>query len=123
MSTQFGATGITRGRADQVEWWRTAPTVGELRSVADDSVTRSRSSVAASGPGPAGSRRGGVLSVGRFIRQILDELRKVVRPTRHEWTTYTIVVITFVVTVMMIVFGFDTVFTKLVFWVFAGSGS
>lgn len=91
--------------------------------MADDSVTRSRSSVAANGPGAAGSRRGGVLLAGRFIRQILDELRKVVRPTRQEWTTYTIVVITFVVTVMMIVFGLDTVFTKLVFLVFAGSGS
>lgn len=56
-----------------------------------------------------------------FLRQILDELRKVVRPTREELTTYTLVVITFVVVIMFIVFGLDTVITRFVFWVFAGS--
>ncbi|HYO85972.1 MAG TPA: preprotein translocase subunit SecE [Dermatophilaceae bacterium] len=60
-------------------------------------------------------------SVGLFIRQILDELRKVVRPTRNELTTYTTVVIMFVTVIMLLVFGLDTLITKLVFWVFAGS--
>ena len=58
-------------------------------------------------------------SIGLFISQVLDEMRKVVRPTREELTTYTIVVIVFVVAIMLFVFGLDTLFTRLVFWVFA----
>lgn len=92
--------------------------------VADESVTGSPGSVAAGGGEPAKSpSKGGSVSLGRYLRQILDELRKVVRPTRHEWTTYTIVVIVFVVAVMAYVFGLDSLITRLVFWAFAGSGS
>ncbi len=75
---------------------------------------------------PEGRGRGGnaitrfFASIGLFISQVLDEMRKVVRPTREELTTYTIVVIVFVVAVMLFVFGLDTLFTRLVFWVFAG---
>jgi preprotein translocase subunit SecE len=53
-----------------------------------------------------------------FVSQILDELRKVVRPTRHELTTYTSVVIVFVVAVMLYVSLLDFGFGKLVLWVF-----
>jgi preprotein translocase subunit SecE len=53
-------------------------------------------------------------SVALFIRQILDELRKVVRPTRHELITYTSVVIFFVTTVMMYVWGLDKLVIRLV---------
>jgi preprotein translocase subunit SecE len=49
-----------------------------------------------------------------FIRQILDELRKVVRPTRHELVTYTSVVIFFVTTVMMYVWGLDKLVIRFV---------
>lgn len=69
----------------------------------------------------AGRQRGPFSAVGLFLRQILDELRKVVRPTRQEWLTYTTVVIIFVTVIMLFVFGLDTLFTKLVFWVFAGN--
>lgn len=60
-------------------------------------------------------------AIGLFISQVLGEMRKVVRPTRKELTTYTTVVIVFVVVIMLYVLGLDTLFTKLVFWVFAGS--
>jgi len=53
-------------------------------------------------------------AIALFIRQILDELRKVVRPTRHELVTYTSVVIFFVMTVMMYVWGLDQLVVKLV---------
>lgn len=71
------------------------------------------------------SREGNVItrlfaSIGLFINQVLDEIRKVVRPTREELTTYTVVVIVFVAAVMLFVFGLDNLFTRLVFWVFAG---
>ena len=59
-------------------------------------------------------------SIALFVSQIIDELRKVVRPTRHELLTYTSVVIVFVAVIMMFVFGLDTLFTKLVLWVFGG---
>jgi len=53
-----------------------------------------------------------------FISQILDELRKVVRPTRHELVTYTSVVIAFVTVVMMYVWGLDRLTVKLVGLIF-----
>ena len=53
-------------------------------------------------------------SIALFMSQILDELRKVVRPTRHELVTYTSVVIVFVSVVMGLVWGFDQVFVKLI---------
>jgi preprotein translocase subunit SecE len=59
-------------------------------------------------------------SVGLFVSQILDELRKVVRPTRSELVNYTIVVIVFVTFVMGLVSALDYAFTKLVLWVFGG---
>lgn len=59
-------------------------------------------------------------AIALYISQVIDEMRKVVRPTRQELTSYTIVVIVFVTVVMLFVFGLDTLFTKLVFWAFAG---
>jgi preprotein translocase subunit SecE len=55
-----------------------------------------------------------------FISQILDELRKVVRPTRSELIQYTTVVIVFVSFMMALVALLDFGFTKLVLWVFGG---
>ena len=57
-------------------------------------------------------------SVALFVSQILDELRKVVRPTRHELVTYTSVVIVFVSAVMGLVWVFDQVFVKLIAFAF-----
>ena len=53
-----------------------------------------------------------------FISQILDELRKVVRPTRNELWNYTLVVIVFVSFMMALVSGLDLGFSKLVALVF-----
>ena len=46
-----------------------------------------------------------------FIRQVIGELRKVVTPTRQELLKYTLVVLGFVVVMMAIVYGLDTLFT------------
>ena len=67
-----------------------------------------------------GSERGGnpvsrwFRALALFVSQILDELRKVVRPTRAELWQYTIVVIVFVVVMMAFVSGMDFGFGKLV---------
>ena len=62
--------------------------------------------------GNAVSRFFGAIAL--FVSQILDELRKVVRPTRHELVTYTTVVIVFVSVVMAFVWGLDQLIVKLV---------
>lgn len=61
-------------------------------------------------------------SLGLFISQILDELRKVVRPTRNELWNYTLVVIVFVSVMMALVSGLDFGFRKLVAFTFGNGG-
>src|SRR6478752_1634670 len=56
-----------------------------------------------------------------FVRQILDELRKVVRPMGPELMHYTTVIVVFVVIMMALVSGLDFILTHLVSWVFTGS--
>lgn len=57
-------------------------------------------------------------SLALFVRQILDELRKVVRPTRSELWNYTLVVIVFVTVMMAMVSALDFGFSKLIGLVF-----
>lgn len=55
-----------------------------------------------------------------FFRQVIGELRKVVTPTRKELVKFTLVVLVFVVIVMALVYGLDTLFgfvTHIVFGV------
>ena len=66
--------------------------------------------------------RGIVSRVGLFMRQVVDELRKVVTPTRSELVNYTLVVLVFVVIVMGIITLLDLLFGWGVSWVF-GDGS
>ncbi len=54
----------------------------------------------------------------RFVREVIAELRKVLRPSRKELLTYTAVVIVFVVIMVAIVAGLDVGFAKLVLWLF-----
>ena len=56
--------------------------------------------------------------VGLFYRQVVNELKKVVWPTREMLTTYTAVVLVFVTFIIAVVSIFDLVLTKIVFWVF-----
>lgn len=65
------------------------------------------------------SRLFGALSL--FVRQILDEMRKVVRPTGPELVRYTTVVVVFVMVMMAMVSGFDLGFSKLISWAFTGT--
>lgn len=57
-----------------------------------------------------------------FLRQVINELRKVVTPTRKELLSYTAVVLVFVVIMMVLVSILDVAFGNLVGWVF-GNGS
>ena len=66
----------------------------------------------------ATKRRPGRLRL--FLRQVVAELKKVVRPTRNELVTYTSVVLVFVLAVMIYVSILDYGFGKLVLWAFGG---
>lgn len=57
-----------------------------------------------------------------FIRQVISELRKVVTPTRKELFKFTGVVLVFVLIVMGIVYGLDTLFAYVTHWVFGIPG-
>ena len=62
--------------------------------------------------------RGGL---GLFLREVIAELRKVVRPTRQELWTYTTVVIVFVLVIMVLVSALDFGIAKLIGWAFGGA--
>lgn len=56
-----------------------------------------------------------------FFRQVIGEIRKVVRPTREELTQYTLVVLAFIIFIMLFVVGLDWVFSRVVNFVFGNS--
>jgi preprotein translocase subunit SecE len=58
-----------------------------------------------------------------FIRQVFQELRKVVTPTRQELLKFTGVVLGFVVVMMALVYGLDLLFTWIVQVVFGVPGA
>ena len=82
-------------------------------STDDDASTPRRS-------GSTSARVGRAAGLALFVRQVIAELRKVVRPTRTELITYTSVVMVFVVVVMAFVSALDIGLGKLVLLVFGG---
>jgi len=67
----------------------------------------------------ANEERGNIFQrAGRFYRQVVAELRKVVWPSRKQLTTYTAVVLVFVTFIIAVVSLFDLVLAKVTFWVF-----
>ena len=76
---------------------------------------------AARGPSTKTPAGGGFLAkISLYLRQVIDEMRKVARPTRDQLVDYTMVVIAFLIVVMLFVVGLDQVFQRLVSWAFAG---
>ncbi len=69
-------------------------------------------------PSPRPSSGGPGGRPGRYVREIISEMRKVLWPARTELVTYTIVVIIFVVIMVAIVAGLDLGFAKLVLKIF-----
>lgn len=58
-----------------------------------------------------------------FIRQVIDELGKVVTPTRSELINYTLVVLVFVIIMMAFVSVLDIFFGWGVSWIFGDGRS
>jgi preprotein translocase subunit SecE len=79
------------------------------REWTDDKAVRTEEE----GPGAFGR-------LGRFVREVVAELRKVIWPTRKELLTYTVVVIVFVTIMLTVVGLLDLGFAKGVLFVFGG---
>jgi preprotein translocase subunit SecE len=65
-----------------------------------------------------GTSRGPFGRLSLFIRQVINELKKVVTPTRKELFSYTGVVLVFVTIMMALVYGLDMLFAFGVNFVF-----
>lgn len=65
-------------------------------------------------------KRGLFARIALFVRQVVAELKKVVRPTRNELFTYTGVVLVFVIVVMAFVTVVDLGIGRATFWIFGG---
>ena len=88
-------------------------------AAASDSGTAGDSSKPArSGPAKDAAQGGLIARLGLFLRQIVAELKKVVRPTRSELVTYTSVVVVFVMIVMAFVTGLDQLIGRVTLLVF-----
>jgi preprotein translocase subunit SecE len=59
-----------------------------------------------------------IMALRRRTRETVAEMRKVLWPSRKEMTTYTVVVIIFVVVMVSLVAGLDLGFAKLILAVF-----
>ncbi|MPV36496.1 preprotein translocase subunit SecE [Georgenia subflava] len=83
------------------------------------SATSGRPERAASANGPSGKKERGFFGrIVLFVRQVIAELKKVVRPTRNELVTYFSVVLVFVLAIMAFVGLLDLTFGQLVLWIF-----
>jgi preprotein translocase subunit SecE len=80
----------------------------------------SDTTTATSGSGKSGgkSEPGFFGRIGRYYRQVVAELRKVVWPTRQQLITYTGVVLVFVLIMMAIVAAEDALFGRIAIEVF-----
>lgn len=58
------------------------------------------------------------ITVGRFTRQTIDELRKVVTPSVREWAGWIVGVFVFVLLLMALVTGMDFGLGKLTLFIF-----
>ena len=56
--------------------------------------------------------------IGRFLREVVSELRKVIWPTRKQMIAYTTVVLVFVAFMVALIAGLDLGLGKGVFWLF-----
>ncbi len=83
-----------------------------------DSTAAASAKPARSGSEKDSSQGGLFARIALFIRQVIAELKKVVRPTRQELVTYTTVVVVFVLVVMAFVTVLDLGIGRITLWVF-----
>jgi preprotein translocase subunit SecE len=87
-------------------------TVAKAKAESEDEQTKTKKDL---------ERVGFFGRIGRFFREVVAELRKVIWPTRKELLTYTAVVVSFLTVMTAIVVGLDYAFAKAVLWALGGS--
>jgi preprotein translocase subunit SecE len=103
------------GRGDEAAPARAARRTTAARSAAKSGEgTRSRAAAERARAEEMKPKR----SIGRFLREVVAELRKVIWPGRRELITYTTVVIVFVAFIVALVAGLDLLFAQGVIAVF-----
>lgn len=86
-------------------------------------VTKARAKTAGKEKEPGKAGAGFFGRIGRFFREVVAEMRKVIWPTRKELLTYTAVVVVFVAFMLTIVGLLDLAYAKGVLFVFGNSTS
>jgi len=94
----------------------------KVEQVADKVLEDPGEDLVASAKRDRAERRGPFARLALFIRQVINELKKVVTPTRRELFSYTGVVLAFVIVMMALVYALDFASSFLVAWVF-GDGT
>lgn len=64
--------------------------------------------------GERSAERNPFKKLGRFLREVVEQLRKVVYPTRRQLITYSVVVLVFVGIMMAYIGGLDLLFGDLI---------
>lgn len=91
------------------------------RSAVRSGVTEKKGRATLARDTDRGEKQANVLQrLGRFLREVVAELRKVIWPHRKQLITYTTVVLVFVVFMTALVFGLDALFARGVLAVFGG---
>jgi preprotein translocase subunit SecE len=75
-------------------------------------VDRPTPAPAAGGRGVRDRGPGRIARSRTYFREVIAELRKVIRPSRQQLVTYTIVVLVFVTFMVTLVSGLDVILTK-----------
>lgn len=77
--------------------------------------------VVASAKRDRAARRNPFSRIWLFLKQVFDELSKVVTPTRKELINLTLVVLVFVLIMLAIISLLDAAFGALVLWMFSNT--
>jgi preprotein translocase subunit SecE len=75
---------------------------------------RVSTAAAAAGASPPRKRTG----LRQFLREVRGELKRVAWPSRQEVTSYSVIVLVTVTIVGAYIFGLDTLFGRLILWIF-----
>lgn len=94
--------------------------MSESARVGASGADRTRRPASPPSRGKEAKRLGPFARIARFVRQIIAELKKVVRPTRKELIGYVTAVLVFVGAVMAFVTVVDLGVGSLTAWVFGG---
>ncbi|MEO6944241.1 MAG: preprotein translocase subunit SecE [Lacisediminihabitans sp.] len=89
--------------------------------MAGKAVDEPSEDIVASAKTDSATMRGPIGRIALFLRQVMQEMRKVITPTRKELFSYTGVVLVFVIIMMGLVAGFDLVFGTAVGYIW-GNG-